>query len=518
MAKESTKHYLRSIDVDKKLVSSIDNGIIILDEELNIFYFNQWLEIHTHLKKNDVLYKKLHEIFPSISIKTLQRKIKTALKMGSPTFYIASTSKYLIPIKINQIKASGFTHMRQDVSVIPFDTEKRLVALIISDQTGIISTNILLELNIQKVGDLNKELIAEKKIVDNRVLFIKINHQYLITDCSQAYLNLLGFIKVDLYLQNLFTYEHLENTDDLTKNIIEHIKEIKVYKYEKITLTNEGKEIWLLNTLVPEYDKNGSHIGFIIFSENITSAKLVQEHQQKLLESSRASAMGEMISMIAHQWRQPLSVINTVIATLKIKKELNILDHATQEESYEKIEKTVHYLSDTIDDFRNFFKTNKELSLTPIQTIFDKTTSLLIGDININEIHYTENIPKNIQINTYKNELIQSLINILKNSIDAFKDAPKDKQTLTAKVSEGLTHIHILIEDNAGGISQEILSKVYEPYFSTKSKNGTGLGLYVSKTIVEEHLNGTLTMKSKGMNTTTLIQLPKNLENKKEEI
>ena len=518
MAEESIKQYLRSIDVDKKLVSSIDNGIIILDEELNIFYFNQWLEIHTQLKKNDVFNKKLYELFPSINIKTLQRKIKTALRMGTPTFYIASTSKYLIPIKINQIKASGFTHMRQDVSVIPFDTDKRLAALIISDQTGIISTNILLELNIQKVEDLNKELIAEKNIVNSRVLFIKINHEYLITDCSQAYLDLLGFEKNDIYLQNLFAYEHLKTTENLSINIIKHIKENKVYKYEKITLTHEGKEIWLLNTLVPEYDKNASHIGFIIFSENITSAKLVQEHQQKLLENSRTSAMGEMISMIAHQWRQPLSVINTIIATLKIKKELDILDDATQEESYDKIEKTVHYLSHTIDDFRNFFKTNKELSLTPIQTIFNKTTNLLMGDINVNEIHYTEEIPKNIQINTYKNELIQTLINILKNSIDAFKDTPKEKQTLSIKVSEELTHVSILIEDNAGGIDQEILCKVYEPYFSTKSKNGTGLGLYVSKTIVEEHLNGTLTMKSKGMNTTTLIQLPKNLENKKEEI
>ena len=468
MAEESIKQYLRSINVDKKLVSSIDNGIIILDEELNIFYFNQWLEIHTHLKKNDVLNKKLHELFPSINVKTLQRKIKTALRMGSPTFYIASTSKYLIPIKINQIKASGFTHMRQDVSVIPFDAQKRLAALIISDQTSIISTNILLELNIQKVEDLNKELIAEKNIVNNRVLFIKINHEYLITDCSQAYLDLIGFEKIDIHLQNLFTYEHLKHTDDLTKNIIEHIQENKVYKYEKKTLTYEGKEIWLLNTLVPEYNKNGLHIGFIIFSENITSAKLVQEHQQKLLESSRASAMGEMISMIAHQWRQPLSVINTIIATLKIKKELDILDDATQEESYEKIEKTVHYLSDTIDDFRNFFKTNKELSLIPIQTIFDKATNLLMGDINVYEINYTEDIPNNIQINTYKNELIQTLINILKNSIDAFKEAPKEKQILSVKVSEETTHICIEIEDNAGGIIKEVLSKVYEPYFSTK--------------------------------------------------
>ena len=244
----------------------------------------------------------------------------------------------------------------------------------------------------------------------------------------------------------------------------------------------------------------------------------MQEHQQKLLENSRTSAMGEMISMIAHQWRQPLSVINTVIATLKIKKELNILDDATEEESYEKIEKTVNYLSHTIDDFRNFFKTNKELSTVSIKSTLNKATNLLMGDINLYEILYTENIPKNLNIVTYKNELIQALINILKNSIDAFKDKPKENQILTVKVFEEITHISIEIQDNAGGIKKEVLSKVYEPYFSTKSKNGTGLGLYVCKTIIEEHLNGKLTMSSKDINTKTVIKLPKNLKTAKEEI
>ncbi|MBC8237955.1 MAG: PAS domain-containing protein [Helicobacteraceae bacterium] len=518
MAKESTEQYFRSIDVDKKLIANIDNGIIIVDEALNIYYFNKWLEIYTHLKEKDVLGEKLNSVFANINVKTLQRKIRTALKMDSPSFYIASNSKYLIPIKINRIKASGFTHMRQDVSVIPFDTEKRLVALIISDQTSIVSMNILLELNIQKIEDLNKELIREKNIIDKRVLFMKINNEYLITDCSQAYMDLLGVQKIDIYLQNFFNYENLKSAEELTKEILNHIQEKKVYKYEKITLTDKEKEITLLNTLVPEYDKNGMHIGFIIFSENITSAKLVQKQQQILLQNSRTSAMGEMISMIAHQWRQPLSVINTIIATLKVKKELDVLDDATLEESYDKIEKTVSYLSDTIDDFRNFFKTNKELSLIPIQTIFDKATNLLMGDIKAYKIHYTENISDDIKINTYKNELIQTLINILKNSIDAFKDTPRENQTLTVKVWEEPRYVIIEIEDNAGGIKEEIVGKVLEPYFSTKSKNGTGLGLYLCKTIVEEHLNGELTIKSKGVNTTSIIKLAKNLENKKEEI
>ncbi|MCD4667591.1 MAG: hypothetical protein K8R44_03205, partial [Sulfurimonas sp.] len=102
MAEKSTKHYFRSYDVNEKLISNIDNGIIILDNELKIKHFNKWLEIHTSLKENDLLDKYIDNIFTNINKKTLQRKIKTALKMGTPTFYTASTSKYLIPIKINQ--------------------------------------------------------------------------------------------------------------------------------------------------------------------------------------------------------------------------------------------------------------------------------------------------------------------------------------------------------------------------------------------------------------------------------
>ena len=99
MDKKQIEHYFRKFDVDKQLLSNIDNGIIILDEELHIYYFNKWLEIHTSIKQKDILTKKLDDLYPNINTKTLKRKIKTTLRIDSPTFYSASTSKYLIPIK-----------------------------------------------------------------------------------------------------------------------------------------------------------------------------------------------------------------------------------------------------------------------------------------------------------------------------------------------------------------------------------------------------------------------------------
>ncbi len=436
--------------------------------------------------------------------------------MGTPTFYTASTSKYLIPIKINQLNITDFEHMRQDTSIIPFDIEKRLVALIITDQTNMTNTHNLLQANIKKVMELNNELIKERETIDERVILIKIDNKHLVKDVSHAYLTLLGLNKDNLLRKNIFDLEKLNISTKLKKNILKHINEKKVLKFEKRSLNYAGKEFWLINTLVPQYDQNANHIGFIIFGENITSTKLLQEHQENLLANSRTAAMGEMISMIAHQWRQPLSVINTVMATLRIKKELNILNDTIVDESYSKIENTVSYLSETIDDFRNFFRQNKEIKTIKIQTLFDKSNHLFKDDMDINNIKYIEEIDEDLEISTYQNELIQSIINIIKNSIDAFKENIVANQTISIKSYKKQTYVIIEIEDNAGGIKKNIIKKIFEPYFSTKSKNGTGLGLYVCKTIIETHLKGKLTIKSKDINTKVIIELPKDIQNPKE--
>ncbi len=513
MAEKSTQRYPQNNNLNEKLIASIDNGIIILNDELKILYFNKWLELHTSIKEGDIIGETIDSVFTNINARTLQRKVKTALRMGTPTFYTASVTKYLIPIKIDQINISNFKHMRQDVSVIPFDLKQQYVALIISDQTNMTNIHNQLTFNIKKINELNLELLKERKTIDQRVILTKIDTRHHITDISLAYLELLDMKKGDMLKSNYFDTQRLRISQELKEKIFDYMQRKEVLKYEEISLSSTGKEICLLNTLVPEYDKSANHIGFIIFGENITSAKLVQEHQTKLLENSRTAAMGEMISMIAHQWRQPLSVINTVVATLKIKKALNILNDEIIDESYIKIENTITYLSETIDDFRNFFKHNKELKTFTIAHLLQKSTQLLKAEIEVLNIDYEEDIDINIEITSYQNELIQTIINILKNSIDAFKEINTENQKISIKAYEEIAHIIIEIEDNAGGIPQEILSKVFEPYFSTKSKNGTGLGLYVCKTIIQEHLKGRITMKSKNDHTLTLIELPKILQN-----
>jgi signal transduction histidine kinase len=230
--------------------------------------------------------------------------------------------------------------------------------------------------------------------------------------------------------------------------------------------------------------------------DELESAK---EKSKKLFEQSRLAQMGEMISMIAHQWRQPLGAIASTTINLQMKLELEVFDLANQDERegctdyfakrLENISSYVKNLTTTIDDFRNFYEPNKEKSMVSLKTILRKSLNVihtsLVND-NIEMVIKCENEEK---IAVFDRELLQVVLNILKNAQDNFKE----KRVQDAKIVIECFKNKIKISDNGGGIEQEIIDKIFDPYFSTKNKkNGTGLGLYMSKIIVEEHHKGEL--------------------------
>lgn len=398
MAQNKTRYNFRKNSLDTKIVSAIDNGVIVLDKDLRIHYYNKWLEIHTHIKEEDALGKKLTELFENINEKTLLRKVKTALKINTPTYYSAAVSNYLIPIKITQIKNSHFTYMQQDVSIIPFDQQNQLIALVLTDQTNMANNNALLNAHVLKIKELNEQLLKER---------------------------------------------------------------------ERIEL----------------------------------------QHKQ-LLTNSRSAAMGEMISIIAHQWRQPLSHITTLMANIKIKQALNTLDNKSMQESFEKIDHTVKYLSETIDDFKDYFKPNKIKSEVNLTHLFNQSIFFLKEKMQQLEIQYIIDIDHNLTISTYKNELLHCIINIIKNSIDAFETNEIEERKILVEAKRVKEDLFLNIIDSAGGIENAISEKIFEPYFSTKNKNGTGLGLYMCKVIITEHLQGDITITNEKNGTKVAIKLP----------
>ena len=226
-----------------------------------------------------------------------------------------------------------------------------------------------------------------------------------------------------------------------------------------------------------------------------------REKDKHILQQSRLAQMGEMISMIAHQWRQPLGSISTVAASIKLKTILHRFDYSTPEgqeaskvfleESMNKIESYVQFLTRTIDDFRNFFKPNKQKESVTLSQLVNRTLEIIGKALEINGITINIETHATNEIFTYANEVTQVILNILKNAEDVIKKREIQNPTIQIVIDTEGAWQTISISDNAGGIPEAVLPHVFEPYFSTKQeKNGTGLGLYMSRTIIEEHCGG----------------------------
>ena len=363
-------------------------------------------------------------------------------------------------------------------------------------------------LNISRLGDMKQEKV--QRIYDLYNVMGYINNEFKID-------NFIGYDKksrVEKWLYSKFE-EHF-NLAFLWKLIliIFIITAIFVYRqYFIIKLNKRLKNLVNIKT---------NRLKIMNKKLAIRIKKELDKHQEKdriLAQQQKMVAMGQMIENIAHQWRQPLSVISTSASGLKLKKQLNILEDEELIKSIDKIVDTAKYLSDTIDDFRYFFKPQKDKTKFSLAKNIEKSLSFLEATLKENSIK-VEFDYEDIDIIAYETELIQVFINIINNSKDAFIEKKIEDRVIFISIKKFPNRILIEIKDNAGGVEEDILDKVFEPYFTTKHQyNGTGIGLYMSNQIIKTHLNGDIFMKNcsfkyknieqKGVITT--IVLPKNI-------
>ena len=220
-----------------------------------------------------------------------------------------------------------------------------------------------------------------------------------------------------------------------------------------------------------------------------------REQQLLMLHQSRLAQMGEMISMIAHQWRQPLNSLSVITQTTVFRYKMGTLDDEKMEYFDVNSKKIIKQMSETINDFRDFFKPEKEKVEFCINDIIIESIKIVepIFKINNVKIIFRELKETDIYMLGYPNELGQAILNIINNAKDALMENSVDEKIVNITLDKNIDKIIICISDNAGGISSEIIDKIYDPYFSTKEgKNGTGLGLYMTKLIIEDHMNGDL--------------------------
>lgn len=233
------------------------------------------------------------------------------------------------------------------------------------------------------------------------------------------------------------------------------------------------------------------------------------KQEQMLIQNSKLAAMGEMIGMIAHQWRQPLSSISTLAGNLQIYIDLDMFEKVQFKELLSDINSHAQYLSNTINDFRHFFKPDNPQDTVVISQVIDDTLGIIGKSLEYKNVTLVQNYTFSTPILTYPNELMQVFLNIIKNASDAFVEKDVAAPQIIITGIETTEYIEVNLEDNAGGIPEAIMDKIFEPYFSTKGPGiGTGLGLYMSKMIVEEHCRGQLRAGNTGKGACFTIRLP----------
>ena len=226
----------------------------------------------------------------------------------------------------------------------------------------------------------------------------------------------------------------------------------------------------------------------------------VKDNRKKdsiMIHNSKLAQLGEMMGLIAHQWRQPLSAISATATGMQIKFELDSWTPMYMQSSLQNIEDYVLHLSDTINDFTNFFKPTKRQETILVRNIIKKSLFIMSPLLTKDNVLVVKKYNSDNQIQTYPNEVVQVVLNLIKNSVNALlKNKIKNPEIYISEYQKEEKN-YIDISDNAGGIDPKIIKKIFDPYFSTKdAENSMGLGLYMSKFIIEESCQGSLSVEN----------------------
>jgi C4-dicarboxylate-specific signal transduction histidine kinase len=234
-------------------------------------------------------------------------------------------------------------------------------------------------------------------------------------------------------------------------------------------------------------------------AERLKATEDLREKEQQLILQSRQAAMGEMIGNIAHQWRQPLNSLGLIVQQLSLFYDLDKLDKVFLNNSVSKSMELIKHMSHTIDDFRNYFKPDKEKIEFRVQDAIERSLALVEDGFRSYQIDSELVVQSEPVIFGHRNEFAQAVLNILNNARDALvaREIAHAKVTIIICTEDG--RAVVTVADNAGGIPEDIIGKIFDPYFTTKGpQQGTGVGLFMTKTIIEKNMGGKLTVRNVG--------------------
>ena len=334
--------------------------------------------------------------------------------------------------------------------------------------------------------------------------------------CNIFICNLMGYSQPELHGSYIKDYM-AKDKDEVVAMIHDMIKKEGIFTGNLDVKRKDGSIYKEHNLIAPVYIDGviDSYIGIKEKTHKLHQLQqTIKEKDKMLITQSRYAAMGEMIGMIAHQWRQPISNISMEANNILADIELSSLDEDVVQKSMQDILSQTQHLSQTIDDFRNFFKPDKHKRYVDVNDVIKESLSMMGKSFENNSIKVSCFYGQDMLGTIYDRELLQVVVNVLKNAKEAVvaqiaKSATSkhaEVKITTKKVDQNAV---ITVCDSGGGIDEKDFDHIFEPYFTTKEElNGTGLGLYMSKTIVQKHLHGTIKAYNRGSGACFELTIP----------
>ncbi|MEA2050721.1 MAG: PAS domain-containing sensor histidine kinase [Campylobacterota bacterium] len=487
-----------------------------------------WIDANKKLKKclsKDISNKKILEFYKVIDdesqiiLKKLEHKIfqsknimeKSILRRLGESFNSNKNSDYYLII-LNLKNSIDYAKQYHEFLIDEIDTLKETQKIEIyqkikeTKKTGLLSflliflVSVLLSYLVFRISTkIEKELLSTK----NRLKETLEETTTILNTSMESIMIAKNGKCIDVNDETLRTFGYKNKNEVLGKstdifispeslNIATSKKELDLVEpYEAQCITKQNE---LFPGLIKAFNfKNNK--GETIRVSAIVNLSEIKSKDKMIFQQSKLAALGEMLENIAHQWRQPLSVITTSATGIQMQKEYGILSDEEEMKFLNTIIDSAKHLSVTIDDFRDFFKTNKKKQNFNIPNTINRTIDLLSSKFKNREIQLVQDMD-DIEILGFENEFIQAFMNILNNASDAFDESNDENKFIFISVKSQNNNTIINIKDSAGGIPKDIISHIFEGHFTTKGdKDGTGIGLYMTKTIIEK-LEGKISAKT----------------------
>ncbi|OYZ62523.1 MAG: hypothetical protein B7Y17_04260, partial [Sulfuricurvum sp. 24-42-5] len=255
---------------------SLENGTLVVDEECTVWSWNKWLEINTGIASETIIGNNLTAFYPELDYKGFQRKIRTTLRLATPTFYDASLSNRFITIPRNKVTTSLLTSMQLQVTISPYIPSLKRVMISIHDISDLHELKMTLQHRMAEIAKLNSVLKQDKQIIDANLMIVKTDDGYLVTDITEAFSRFFGFKKEELIgspLSNLFV-ANKHDTEFLQIKELLHKKE--KWSGEMVVHTKSGKQVWMDTVISPYLDENNEILSYTAIYHDITDKKRIQ--------------------------------------------------------------------------------------------------------------------------------------------------------------------------------------------------------------------------------------------------